>query len=425
MALANRSPDLGRCTLPVPGSGFDRFLLTTLRRILGSVPLCLRLGSQIEDDPPVTTPVVQIRDRRTILALVANPEVAFGDAFSDGRLQVDGDLISLLEDIFRTPPSKTVPARILSRWLQCTQSNTREGSRNNIHRHYDLSNDFYKLWLDQDLIYTCAYFPEKTCTLEAAQSAKLDLVCRKLRLKPGERVVEAGCGWGALALHMAKHYGVKVRAFNISHEQIELARHRAWREGLSNAVEFIEDDYRNIKGTYDAFVSVGMLEHVGKQNFPAMADVIQRTVGKTGRGFLHFIGRTRDTQLSTWIRKRIFPGGHPPSLRNALAILEQGDFSVLDIENLRQHYALTLEHWLQRFDASHQRVCEMFDEKFARMWRLYLSGSIVGFKVGTMQLFQIVFAGRECKEIPWTRESLYTRSTEDPREDTWIHAMSS
>jgi cyclopropane-fatty-acyl-phospholipid synthase len=410
--------------LPATGSGLDRFLLSSLRRILGTVPLCLRLGSLTEDHPPVSAPVVQIADRRTVLALTTNPEVAFGDAFSDGRVQVEGDLIALLEGIYRTPPSKTIPARILSRWLQLAQSNTREGSRNNIHRHYDLSNDFYKLWLDRDLVYTCAYFPDKAATLEAAQAAKLDYVCRKLRLKPGERVVEAGCGWGALALHMAKHYGVKVRAFNISREQIEFARQRAWREGLSNVVEFIEDDYRNIQGTYDAFVSVGMLEHVGKQNYGAMAEVIQRAIGNSGRGFLHFIGRTRDMQLSTWIRKRIFPGGHPPSLRNALSILEQGDFNVLDIENLRQHYALTLEHWLQRFDMSYQKVCEMFGEEFARMWRLYLAGSIVGFRVGTMQLFQIVFAGRECKELPWNREYLY-RSAQDPREDTWIHAMSS
>lgn len=409
--------------MPFPGSGFDRFLLRILRNLLGPLPLCLRLDSQTEDSPPVKAPVVHIRDRRAVLALATNPEVAFGDGFSDGRVQVEGDLILLLEGIFRTPPSKTIPARVLSRWLQLTQSNTRRGSRNNIHRHYDLSNDFYKLWLDQDLVYTCAYFPEKTASLETAQSAKLDLVCRKLLLKPGERVVEAGCGWGALALHMAKYYGVKVRAYNISHEQVEFARQRAWREGLSNVVEFIEDDYRNIEGTYDAFVSVGMLEHVGKQNYAAMGELIQRSVGKTGRGFLHFIGRTRDTQLSTWIRKRIFPGGYPPTLKSALSILEYGDFSVLDVENLRQHYELTLKHWLQRFDRSYQKVCEMFGEEFARMWRLYLAGSMVGFRVGTMQLFQIVFAGRECKGIPSNRKYLYTR-TAGPREDAWIHAMS-
>jgi cyclopropane-fatty-acyl-phospholipid synthase len=411
--------------LPVPGSGFDGFLLRTLRNLLGPLPLCLRLGTLTEDDPPVLTPLVHIRDRRTALALATNPEVAFGDGFSDGRVEVQGDLVQLLEDIYRTPPSKTLPARILSRWLQLTQSNTRRGSRNNIHRHYDLSNDFYKLWLDQHLVYTCAYFPEQTASLEAAQTAKLDMICRKLRLKPGERVVEAGCGWGALAVHMAKYYGVKVRAYNVSREQVTYARQRAWREGLSSNVEFMEDDYRNIDGNYDVFVSVGMLEHVGKQNYRSMTEVIQRAIGKTGRGFLHFIGRTRDIQLSTWIRKRIFPGGYPPSLRNALAILEQGDFNVLDIENLRQHYALTLEHWLQRFDTSYKEVCLMFGEEFARMWRLYLAGSMVGFRVGTMQLFQITFAGRECKDIPWSRAYLYARPGQNRQEDTWITAMSS
>jgi cyclopropane-fatty-acyl-phospholipid synthase len=232
-------------------------------------------------------------------------------------------------------------------------------------------------------------------------------VSRKVWLQPGERVVEAGCGWGSLALHMARQYGAKVKAFNISHEQIVYARWRAQQEGLDGRVEFIEDDYRNIYGRFDAFVSVGMLEHVGREHYREMGKVIHRTIGDSGRGLLHFIGRNRRQPLNAWVRKRIFPGAYPPTLRQVADIFEPWDFAVLDVENLRQHYARTLEHWLERFESSRQQVAAMFDERFVRMWRLYLAGSVAAFRAGTMQLFQVVFAGSQCKATPWARAYLY------------------
>ena len=237
---------------------------------------------------------------------------------------------------------------------------TVEASRQNVHHHYDLGNDFYKLWLDEQMLYTCAYFPTPDATLEAAQIAKMDLVCRKIRLRPGERVIEAGCGWGALALHMARHYGVRVQAFNLSTNQIAYARERAAREGLADRVEFVEDDYRNVSGTFDAFVSVGMLEHVGLENYGDLGRVIDRTMGADGRGLLHFIGRNRPEPLNAWIVRRIFPGAYPPTLREVCAgVLEPQMLSVLDVENLRLHYAKTIEHWRHRFEASADSVREM------------------------------------------------------------------
>jgi cyclopropane-fatty-acyl-phospholipid synthase len=254
------------------------------------------------------------------------------------------------------------------------------------------------------MLYTCAYFPTAETSLEEAQQAKMDLVCRKIWLRPGERVIEAGCGWGALALHMAKHYGVKVRAFNISQEQIAYARDRAAREGLAGRAEFIEDDYRNVSGECDAFVSVGMLEHVGLPDYPALGGVMDRTLAPDGRGLLHFIGRNQPMLLNPWIRKRIFPGAYPPALREvAERVLEPFDFSVTDVENLRLHYGKTLEHWLQRFDAAADTVAGMFDEPFVRAWRMYLAGSKAAFTTGTMQLFQIVFARGTSSALPWTR----------------------
>jgi len=281
-------------------------------------------------------------------------------------------------------------------------------SRENVHRHYDLGNDFYRLWLDERMVYTCAYFRTPEASLEAAQVAKMDHVCRKLDLQPGERVVEAGCGWGALALHMARHYGVKVRAFNISREQVCYARERAKAEGLDSQIEYVQDDYRNISGRFDAFVSVGMLEHVGVEHYTELGGVARRALGRNGRGLIHSIGRNHPAPLQPWIEKRIFPGAYAPALSEMSQIFEPWDLSVLDVENLRLHYAQTLRHWLALYEAAGERVRAMFDERFMRMWRLYLAGSVAAFSTGTLQLFQVVFATADNNDVPWTRAHLYT-----------------
>ncbi len=403
-------------------SWFDRRLLHSLQKIAAPVPI--RLVSRTTDTPEANGtplyPEIHIKTRGALRALALNPEMAFGDEYSRGNLEISGDLLRLLELLYNRPVS--TGAKLTARWLDRIQNNSLRGSRRNIHHHYDIPTDFYQWWLDQDLVYTCAYFPQPDSSLEEAQRSKLDLVCRKIWLRPGEKVIEAGCGWGALALHMAKNYGVQVRAFNVSHEQIGFARERARREGLAGKVEFVEDDYRNASGSYDAFVSVGMLEHVGRAHYPDLSAVIARTIGRSGRGLLHFIGRDKPRPFSVWIRRRIFPGAYAPSLREALQVLEPREYSVLDIENLRAHYARTLEHWLESFEQSYDKVVERFGTVFARMWRLYLAGSVVAFRVGTLQLFQIVFAGAECNQRPWNREHLYGRTSR--RDEQWIHAMS-
>jgi cyclopropane-fatty-acyl-phospholipid synthase len=232
-------------------------------------------------------------------------------------------------------------------------------------------------------------------------------VARKLRLNPGESVVEAGGGWGGLALFLAKHYGVKVRSFNISHEQVKYAREWAERESLTNRVEFVEDDFRNITGTYNAFVSVGMLEHVGPGNYEAMGKLMSRVLTPQGRGLVHTIGRDRPGQLNEWIDKRIFPGAHPPTLREMMGLFESSNLSVLDVENIRLHYAETLKAWLERYEENVDTVRQMFDEPFVRAWRLYLAGSIMAFVHGTLQLFQVVFTHSAMNELPWSRKHIY------------------
>jgi cyclopropane-fatty-acyl-phospholipid synthase len=408
------------------GSQLDNLLLKALRKIVGRAPVRLVLGRSSEElsDSTVSLPTIRIADRATLLRLLANPEVGFGDSYSEGKVQIEGDFVRVLEMIYRSPSKAArIHRRLLATLGGWTRFNTLSGSKKNIHHHYDLGNDFYKLWLDNELAYTCAYFPSAEMTLEEAQRAKFDHVCRKLWLRPGETVIDAGCGWGGLALHMAKHYGVRVRAFNISHEQIAYARDRAKWEALADRVEFIEDDYRNINTRADVFCSVGMLEHVGLAHYREFGRVVHRVIGDTGRGLFHFIGRNYDQRLSLWIRKRIFPGGHPPALRSVMNIFEPQNYAVLDVENLRMHYARTLEHWLERFEGSYDTVVRMYDENFARMWRLYLAGSVAGFRVGTMQLFQVVFAGSACNTIPWTRAYLYDQNSQRSDEQ-WIRAIS-
>jgi cyclopropane-fatty-acyl-phospholipid synthase len=344
-----------------------------------------------------------IRDRRALVGLIVNPELYFGEAYMANRLDVRGPLETVVEALTRLPaPASTWHDRLLSRMAR---PNSLRSARHNVHLHYDLGNDFYARWLDPEMLYTCAYFASPAASLEQAQSAKLDLVCRKLQLQPGAVVVEAGCGWGALALHMARHYGARVKAFNISREQIEYARARAEREGLSGCIEFIEDDYRNVSGTFDAFVSIGMLEHVGFRHLPSLGRVLRRVVRRNGgRGLLHFIGRDAPRPLNSWIRRRIFPGAYPPTLAEVTTrVLAPAGMSVVDVENLRLHYARTLSCWGERFAAARNEVRCEYGDAFARAWELYLAGSQAAFATGWMQLFQIVFAPRESAPPSWTR----------------------
>ncbi len=417
-AVATGHVDLDTETPPTARgrvSHVARSLCRHVLAMLGNPPVSMVLwnGETIRTSADRPVARIQIRDRGALYKVVSNPNLHFGDLYSTGRIEVEGDLVRFLETLFRTAARMGrigVLRRLHSRLLNRPRANTLAGSRHNIHHHYDLGNEFYRLWLDTAAMqYTCAYFPSTAMTLEEAQIAKMDHVCRKLWLKPGETVVEAGCGWGGLALYMAKNYGVKVRSYNISREQISYARERVKAESLDRQVEYIEDDYRNISGTYDAFVSVGMLEHVGPEHYRELGGVIHRCLAESGRGLIHTIGRNRPEKMNAWIEKRIFPGAYPPTLREMMDIFEAREFSVLDVENLRLHYATTLQHWLERFNRHADNVEKMFDRLFVRAWRLYLAGSIASFVTSSLQLFQVVFARETNNDVPWSREYMYRR----------------
>jgi cyclopropane-fatty-acyl-phospholipid synthase len=417
LAGATKHNDRGRAAespalddAPDEAAKTGRWLLRRLASVLGDPPIefAIRGGARVRS---VAAPIgrVVFASRAYLASILADPWVRFGDGYSDGTVGVEGDLVEVLEAVYRASTAGDKPSwlRRAAELAHRPHVNTLRGSRDNIHHHYDIGNEFYSLWLGSTMAYTCAYYPTPEATLDEAQIAKMHHVCRKVRLQPGESVVEAGCGWGSLALHMARHYGVRVRAFNISHQQVAYARERAAREGLAGQVEYVEDDYRNISGHYDAFVSVGMLEHVGVKNYPMLGRIARRCLGSNGRGLIHSIGRNHPARMQPWIEKRIFPGAYPPALSEMSQIFEPCDLSVLDVENLRLHYAQTLRHWLALYEAAGDKVRAMFDDKFVRMWRLYLAGSVAGFSTGTLQLFQVVFATADNNDIPWTRAHLY------------------
>ncbi|HEY5775178.1 MAG TPA: cyclopropane-fatty-acyl-phospholipid synthase family protein [Xanthomonadales bacterium] len=393
-------------------NALDRQAAKQLLQFIGKPAIRIVLWDGRAISPRIDKPLATLHfnDRASLYLTLLRPELYWGDLYSEGRVEVDGDLVALLETVYRGMQDTE------RGWLDRLNSslghrhirNTFRRAADNIHHHYDIGNDFYRLWLDNEAMqYTCAYYPDPAMTLEEAQIAKMSHVCRKLQLKPGDRVVEAGCGWGGFALYMAKNHGVTVKAYNISREQVNYAREKADAEGLADRVEYMLDDYRNIRGEYDVFVSVGMLEHVGPKDYPLLGQVMNDCLRPGGRGLIHSIGRNRPRPINAWIERRIFPGAYPPTLHEMMDIFETNRFSVLDVENLRLHYARTLAAWLERYEQNVERVEDMMDERFSRAWRLYLAGSRAAFTTGQLQLFQVLFAREEDNAIPWSRSHQY------------------
>ena len=417
----HRFDKTGEELLPAPGkpgarppadqsvNQLDRFVAGKLLDFIGHPPILIQLwdGSTIGSVPGEPVATMQFQDRGSLYRILRNPELNWGDCFAEGRIEVKGNLVDFLQTVYLGLSSrKSIPLPgQLPNWHLHLNSKLANGSAaSDIYHHYDIGNNFYRRWLDQTAMqYTCAYYPDPGMSLEQAQLAKMDYVCRKLQLSSGQEVVEAGCGWGGFALHMAEHYGVRVKAYNISREQIRYAKVQAQQRGLGERVEFILDDFRNIDGHYDVFVSIGMLEHVGSQNYPLLGGIIGRVLKPGGRGLIHSIGRNRAKPVNAWIERRIFPGAYPPSLREIMDIFEPNHLSVLDVENLRLHYALTLQAWLNRFEQSAGIIQEEMDELFVRTWRLYLSGSLAAFRTGDLQLFQVLFTPAHNNDLPWSR----------------------
>jgi cyclopropane-fatty-acyl-phospholipid synthase len=340
--------------------------------------------------------------------------LALGEAFMEGEVDfVEGDMLGLLRIIY----ADMGPGGIEASWTKAVeglrlafrrlhQLNTASRSRRNVERHYDLSGDFYRLFLDEDMQYSCAYFERPDMTLEEAQLAKKRHIAAKLKLQPGQTVLDIGAGWGGLGLYLAQETGAEVTGITLSSEQLERSRERARRAGLVDKVRFHLRDYREERGTYDRIVSVGMFEHVGTRQYRTFFRKVRNLLNDGGIALLHSIGRfSPPAPTNPWMRKYIFPGGYVPALSEVLAAIELERLCVTDIEVLRLHYARTLRHWRLRFMQNRETVSRLYDERFCRMWEYYLAGCEVAFRHMGQMVFQLQFARRQ-DAVPLTRDYL-------------------
>ena len=360
-----------------------------------------------EGTPAVT---LRINSEKAIKHVFSGGYLGFGEEYMNGGIDIEGDFQALLRLGF-DPAFENLKVSLGNKlkiaWNLIATQDTLRRTPKNIQHHYDLGNDFYKLWLDESMTYSCAYFRSETDSLEQAQQQKYEHICRKLRLKEGETLIDVGCGWGGMMFYAAKHYGVKATGCTLSKEQYNFVREKTKAEGLEEKVTVLYQDYREVAGTYDKFVSIGMFEHVGKKYIPTFFDQAKRLLKPKGIGLLHTIGKDGFSYPDPWTTKYIFPGGYIPIIDEILHHMGKRKLHFVDVENLRLHYSLTLDEWARRYEQHVEEVRQMFDERFVRMWRLFLNGSSVGFRYGNTRLFQITFTNGLNNEYPLTREFLY------------------
>lgn len=358
---------------------------------------------------------VEIADPSLIGKILLNPQMALGEGYMDGALRFpsDEDIRSFLQIAVMSSKSGRLPLpmRLANRLRVKTkglmQWNTLSKSRQRVKHHYDIPDEFYALFMEEDLQYTCAYFPQDDMTLEAAQAAKMDHIAAKLRLAPGLRVLDIGCGWGGLALRLARKFEVHVTGVTLSRVQLAAAQARAERMGLADRVEFRLQDYRHVPDQFDRVVSVGMMEHVGQPQYQTYYNKIAELLKPDGVGLIHFIGRSSPPGvLSPWFQKYIFPGGYSPAFSEVVPNVERSGLVVTDLEVWRGHYERTLRHWQDRFRGNEDQVRAMFDDRFIRMWWWYLIASEVSFTHMNHVLFQMQIA-HDPGAVPRTRNYLY------------------
>lgn len=338
-----------------------------------------------------------------------NLSLGIGEGYMDKTIELQ-PLDAFMNLVYMNIPvligtaQKLNPQRMLSR-------NTRSKQAAYIEHHYDLGNDFYKLWLDhQTMAYTCAYYRTPHDSLEKAQSQKIDHVLRKLQLEKGMKVAELGCGWGYLLVRAAKKYGVSGIGVTLSREQLAYAKELAKREGVDKLVKFELANYQELaeRGKqYDRVYSVGLFEHVGQGNQDQYFKAVDTLLKPGGISFLHCITSQIERTTDAWLDKYIFPGGHLHSVGQMVSYLSAYDFRLMDYENLRPHYALTLDEWWRRFEEHKDEVITMFDERFYRMWRFWLAASSASFRYGELDLSQLVFSKGINNDLPLTREHVY------------------
>jgi cyclopropane-fatty-acyl-phospholipid synthase len=376
---------------------------------VGSLSVAMPGGRQITaGDGGEPRVAARIKDMATVVRILASPPLGVGEAYMDGRLLIEEGSIHDLVDLATRPRGVGDVRRRpgpLRRWVTrlLNERNARRAARRNVAHHYDLSAEFYRSFLDEDMQYSCAYFETPDASLEEAQLAKKRHIAAKLALEPGHRLLDIGCGWGGLGLSLAAWTGAKVDGVTLSTEQLALAQARAEAAGLASRASFSLTDYRDVTGPYDRIVSVGMFEHVGRPNYQAFFDKIASLLTADGVALIHSIGRAEGPSTTdSFTAKYIFPGGYIPALSEVLPAIERAGLWIADIEILRLHYAETLRHWRERFARARERWAEIQGERFCRMWEFYLSSAEVSFRNGGHMNFQIQLTKRK-DALPITR----------------------
>ncbi|WP_251139072.1 class I SAM-dependent methyltransferase [Exiguobacterium sp. s142] len=347
---------------------------------------------------------LKLNEGFSLTRLLKEPSIAFGEAYMDGDIEIDGDIEDIIslalhnkQELWNVNVPKLPNLSIRK-------------AKQNIEHHYDIGNEFYALWLDETMSYSCAYFKEPYDSLNQAQLNKIDHVLNKLQLKEGETLLDIGSGWGELIIRAARAYGVRSHGVTLSEEQYAKTKARIEELGLEDQVTVELMDYRELVHsglTFDKISSVGMFEHVGQKDYPTFMKTVNTLLKDKGMALLHTITHQTEEAGDPWIQKYIFPGGYIPSLREIVTLLPEYNFHVVDIESLRLHYAQTLDHWSSRFETTIDRSEEMYGERFIRMWRLYLQSSAAFFRNGGLDLHQTLFTKHVNNDLNMTRAHLY------------------
>ncbi len=362
---------------------------------------------QYGDRPKAT---LIIKSARVLQQIFSKGFLGFGEAYVSGNLEVEGDLqellrLGLIVQFDEKNFSLLQKIRLFPFYIETI--GTVGKSSENIAYHYDLTPEFFSLFLDESLTYSCGYFDNEDDSLDHAQRSKYDHIARKLMLSHEDTLVDIGCGWGGMLMHSALKYGVKGEGITISKNQHQHSTRRIEELGLGNHIEVKLMDYRQLSGKFDKFVSIGMFEHVGKIFIPVYMRKVAELLKKGGIGLLHTISKDLESPTDAWMVRYIFPGGYVPSLPEIVREMARAGLCILDIEGLRLHYGRTLDCWIANFEKNIGKVQEMFGQRFARMWRLYLNAASAGFKYNGTRVYQILFSNGLNNDLPTKRDYMY------------------
>jgi cyclopropane-fatty-acyl-phospholipid synthase len=339
--------------------------------------------------------------------LIGNSTLAFGEAYMHGRIEIEGSIRDVIESLYNNKDSFLHQTPAYLKLVKFVSSGIKK-SKENVQHHYDIGNDFYRLWLDETMTYSCAYFTSLEDSLVQAQKNKIEHILRKLNLQEGQRLLDIGCGWGELIIAAAKNYHVKALGITLSQEQYDKVRDKINNENLNDLVDVQLLDYRELKDQiFERIVSVGMLEHVGKQHLGEYFSTVQRLLVDEGISLLHSITGRAGPGINSWMDKYIFPGSYIPTVSELIKHMENCGLYLFDAESLRNHYTRTLEHWLHNFELALPLIRESKDESFIRMWRLYLNSCAAAFHSGNIDLHQFSFSKGPNNSLPWTRAHIY------------------